>query len=119
MANIRETIREARLRWLRPVDRKAEDIVMRTLKMEVSGRKIGRPKQRCCYTKRDRGDRSTERRSTRPQNVEIENSMRRSQIGKRPKTNFSGFPQSWKSLKKSCHGNWANKNKVMEIEKIS
>ena len=46
-----------------------------------------------CYTKRHEGElRSTERRSTRPENVEIENSMRRPQIGKRLKKmlNVSG-----------------------------
>ena len=48
MANISETIREARLRWLGHMERKTEeDVVMRTWKMEVGGHgKIGRPKLR-------------------------------------------------------------------------
>ena len=48
VANISETIREARRRWLGLVERKTEeDVVMRTWKMEVGGqRKIGRPKLR-------------------------------------------------------------------------
>ena len=50
-----------------------------------------------CYKKIHEGKTSKERRSTRPENVEIENSMRRLQIGKRPKkkrvgreTNYNG-----------------------------
>ena len=48
MVNISEKIREAR--WLGHVERKtAEDVAMRTCKMEVGGhRKIGRPKLRWC-----------------------------------------------------------------------
>ena len=38
VANIREKIREARLRWLSHVERKTkEDVVMRTWKMVVGG----------------------------------------------------------------------------------
>ena len=48
MANVDEEIGYVRLRWLGHVDgKKEEDVVMRTWKMEVSGRrKIGRPKLR-------------------------------------------------------------------------
>ena len=54
MANISENIREARLRWLGRVERKTEDVVMRTWKMEVGGhRKIGRPKLRSDVIRKD------------------------------------------------------------------
>ena len=59
-----------------------EDVVMRTLEdgSEWTGlRKIGRRKLRWSDVIR-----STERRSTSPENVENENSMRRAQIGKMP-----------------------------------
>ena len=47
MANISEKIRVAILRWLGHVERKTEDVVRRTWKMEVGGyQKIGRPKRR-------------------------------------------------------------------------
>ena len=51
MANVDEEIGYVRLRWLGHVDgKKEEDVVMRTWKMEVSGRrKIGRPKLRQEY----------------------------------------------------------------------
>ena len=67
-----------------------EDVVMRTWKMEVGGqRHIGRQKLRWSdliriYMKAP-GERSKDKRSTKPENVEIENSMSRPQIGKRPK----------------------------------
>ena len=38
-----------------------------------------------CYTKGHGGETSKDRRSTRPENVEVENSIRRPQIGKRLK----------------------------------
>ena len=55
--------------------------------MKVGGhRKIGRQKLRWSYVikKRPERERSKERRRTWPENVEIENSMRRPQILKRP-----------------------------------
>ena len=58
-----------------------EDVVMRTWKMKVGGhRKIGRPKLRW-YKKRHEGE-------PRPENVEIENLIRRPQIRKMPKQYF-------------------------------
>ena len=56
-------------------------------KMEVHGyRTIGTPKLRCSVIKKGHeGERSKDRRRIRPENVQIENSMRRAQIGKRPK----------------------------------
>ena len=81
---------EAILRWLGQVERKTgEDVVIRTWKMEVSGRrKIGKQKTEVerCFTKRPEGEGSAERRSTRTEKMENENFMRR--------------PQIWKGLKK-------------------
>ena len=63
------------------------NVVMRSWKMKVSEhRTIGRPK---CYKKRHEGER---RRSTTTANVEFENLMRRSEIGKRLKKTFL-YPQ--------------------------
>ena len=79
--NISEKVREARPRWLGHVKRKAEkDVAMRTYKMEVSGKdwntktEVGR-----CHTNTHEGERSKERGSTRPENVDNENLMRRVQ----------------------------------------
>ena len=45
VTNISANIREARLRWLGHMERKTEDVVMRTWKMEVGGhRNIRRAK---------------------------------------------------------------------------
>ena len=62
------------------MSRKIEkDVVMRTWKMEVGGHgKIGRPKLRwsdVTYKKRHEGETSKDRRSTRPDNIEIDNSL--------------------------------------------
>ena len=65
--------------WLEYVERNTEDVVMRTWKMEVDGHQ----KKTECYKKRHEGERSKDRRNTRPENVEID-SMHRPQIGKRP-----------------------------------
>ena len=64
--------------------RDEEYVVMRTWKMEVGGhRKMERPKPRWRdVIRRHEGERSTERRSTRPENMVNENSMRRPQIRK-------------------------------------
>ena len=66
-----------------------EDLVMRTWKMEVGGhRKIGRPKLRRSDVIRKYSKKKGAKiygRSIRLENMEIENLMRRSQKGKRPK----------------------------------
>ena len=56
-----------------------------------------------CYKKRHEGGTSKDRRSTRPENVEIENSMRRSQIGKRPKKKSRAY-MAVSSAKQSLGG---------------
>ena len=62
MANTSEKIREARLKWLGHVERRTEeDVVMRTWKWVDTE----------CYNKRHEGENSNDRRSTRPENVEI------------------------------------------------
>ena len=72
-----------RLRWLGHLERKTEeDVVMRTWKAEVNGttkdRKAKTEVERC-YTKRREGDRSTDRRSSRTENLENENAICRPQ----------------------------------------
>ena len=52
--------------------------------MKVGGHRKTETEVERCYEKRHEGERSKDR-STRPENVEIENWMRRPQIGKRPK----------------------------------
>ena len=65
--------------------RKTGDVVvMRTCKMKVGGHRKTETEVERCYEKRHEGERSKDR-STRPENVEIENWMRRPQMGKRPK----------------------------------
>ena len=67
-----------------------EDVVMRTWKMEVGGdRKLGRSKLgRSDVIRRQEGETSTDRRSARPENIEIENSTRRPEMGKWPNKKF-------------------------------
>ena len=50
--------------------------------MEVNGHRNIKTEVERCFSKRHEGERSTERRSTRPENMENENSMRRLQIWK-------------------------------------
>ena len=87
VANISENTRESKPRWLGHVERKTEgDVVMSTWNMEVGGhRKIGGPKLRWSDVIR-KGKTSKDRRSTIPENVEIENLMCRPQIGKKKKS---------------------------------
>ena len=88
LANISEKLREAILRWLGHVERKIEeDVVMRTRNMEVGGhRKLGRAKLMWSDVIRkdmkESGERRKYRRRTRPESVEIENSMRQPHRGK-------------------------------------
>ena len=88
VANISYKIREARPRWLGHVERKTEkEVVMRTWKLEVGRhRNIGKRKSRWSdVIRKDMREKGVkERRSTRPENVEIENTMYRPQIGTTP-----------------------------------
>ena len=67
--------REGRPRWLGQCRQTDEDVEMRTCKMEASGnREMGRPKlRRSDVINNNGGERSKDRGSTRPENVEIEN----------------------------------------------
>ena len=94
MANISEKMREVRLRWLGHVARKTEeDVAVPRCSNENTEDGSGwTPKYRkteteveLCHKKIHEGETSKDRRSTIPENVEIENSMRRLQIGKRKK----------------------------------
>ena len=72
--------KSADFKWRRKSE---EDVVIRTWKMELSGRrKIGKQKTEVerCYTKRPEGERSKERRSTIQEKMENENVMRRPQV---------------------------------------
>ena len=100
VANIIEKISLAELRCLGHVERKTvEGVVMRTWMMGVGGlRKIGITKLRWGDGKRkymrEKGVKYG--RSTRPETVEIENSMRQPQVGKRPKMkNVLIHPRTW------------------------
>ena len=87
VANISEKTRDARHGIVRPRGEKdGRIIVTRTWTMEVGGhRNIGRPKLKWSdgiRIKRNEEERSKER-STTPDNVDNDNSMRRPQVGKK------------------------------------
>ena len=76
VSNIREKIRK-RLRCLGHVERKTEEMLREhgngwTPKDRNTETEVER-----CYKKRHEGERRRDKRSTRPENVDIENSMRR------------------------------------------
>ena len=64
-----------------------EDVVMITWKMEVGGHQKRRQKLRWSYVDKNipEGETNKDRRNTRPENMDIEKSMCRPQIGKGPK----------------------------------
>ena len=80
VTNVSRKIREARLKWLGHVERKTEeDVVMKTWKLVDTERWEDWNWGVWFYKKRQEGERIKDIWSTRPENVEIENLMHRTQ----------------------------------------
>ena len=94
-----------------------EDVVMRTWKwVNTENRKTETEVERCSK-KIHEGESSKDRRSTRPENMEIETKMHRQQVGNMPKKNFRYYIQRYIILQKQCYHIIQSKNES-QISKI-